>query len=225
VGIQQHQLIFELSKQHSGYVAETSIQGKIWAEGMLVNGLAEGLWKYYALSGELQIAGKYSQGVAVGKWQTFYHTKDQNYTVFLAIQAGDLKQQSSAYHFIRLDSSETAPFRFRITYAVEKDSIQESYYYNKALLSKEIEYVKGLKEGKELSYDTHGNICKEYHFENDQLEGAFWVLQYDQLDPRKYIKIMGTYKADHKITEKHLFYQNKELIKVVSVLKRNRFQK
>lgn len=219
LGISKHQLLLNLDKKHNGYLQERSATGETWAEGRLKNGQPEGPWKYYALSGELQISGSYSEGLAVGKWQTFYHTSDQNYKIFKAIQSGALAYKTSAYHFIGLDSSKDHQFRYQITYSVNQDTMQEFFYHNKLLLAKEIDYFKGLKNGKELSYAVSGDLLKEYNFINDQLEGPFVELRFENKNQGNFIRVKGHYRADRKVSENQYIYQNNQLIQVINTLK------
>lgn len=219
LGISKHQLLFNLDKGHNGYLKERSAMGETWAEGLLKNGQPEGPWKYYALSGELQISGSYSDGLAVGKWQTFYHTSDQNYKIFKAIQFGALAYKTNAYHFIDLDSATYRPFRYQITYSVNQDTIQEYFYYNKLLLAKEIDYFEGAKNGKELTYTTSGDLLKEYNFINDQLEGPFVELKFESKNQGNFIRVKGFYRADRKVSENQYIYQNNQLVRVINTLK------
>lgn len=214
-----HQLLFQIPYQHTGYWVEYSTFGQKWAEGKLEMGLPVGEWKYYSKSGELQIKGCYQEGEEVGTWEYYYHTNDDSYVILHQIITGAYYQKTGSYQVLSLDSNLTGMFRHQVQYLVGEDTLSEYFYYNQRSLSKKVVYQKGWRNGKEERFDEQGDCISMYHFVEGRLEGDFWEWQKLRGQQKRYLKVEGYYKADKKMDERHLYYENKVLLKSREILK------
>ena len=56
----------------SGYIRDYHMSGQLQMEGKFVQGIKTGLFRYYHHNGQLAKTGSYQQGARVGTWQEFY---------------------------------------------------------------------------------------------------------------------------------------------------------
>ncbi|MBL4648499.1 MAG: hypothetical protein JKY03_02125, partial [Aureispira sp.] len=193
--------------------------GKKWAEGHLGNGLPVGAWKYYSQSGELQIKGSYKNGKEVGLWQYYYHTDDDTYSILSQIISGDYYKKTGSYQLLQLDSSSIGTYKNQLSYTVGEDTLTESFYYNTRIISKQVSYQNGWRNGIEKCFNEAGIGISFYQFENDLLEGAYWKIQAIRGAENLYLKVEGSYKKDKKYNERHLYYENDVLSKTKEILR------
>ena len=214
-----HAFLWTIPIQYTGYLVEYTTLGKKWAEGKLENGLPVGAWKYYAKSGELQIKGCYEKGEEVGLWYYYYHTDDNTYAILSQIISGDYYKKTGTYQILQLDSSSIGTYKNELSYTVGKDTLRESFYYNNQLISKQVNYQDGWRNGVEKRFDEVGIDISFYQFKEDALEGTYWEIQTIRGIENGYLKIEGSYKKDKKYDERHLYYENEVLSKTKEILK------
>ncbi|BDS12830.1 toxin-antitoxin system YwqK family antitoxin [Aureispira anguillae] len=217
--IDVHRFLFQIPVHHTGYLVEYSIFGRKWAEGMLKDGLPVGEWKYYSKSGELQIKGHYKAGEEIGEWEYFYHTNDKSYCILDQIITGAYHQKTGTYQLLAMDSSLTGLFKNQIKYIVGADTLVEYFYYNNQLKQKNIGYENGLRHGIEKRFNEQGICISVYQFQQGKLEGSFWELKELRGEKERYLKVEGSYRADKKYDERHLYYENDILARTKEVLK------
>lgn len=214
-----HAFLWEIPVQHTGYLVEYDTSGNKWAEGNLKNGLPVGAWKFYSKSGELQITGSYSGGEEVGLWQYYYHTSDDTYAILSQIISGDYYKKTGSYQLLELDSNGIGLYKNQLRYTVGEDTLTESFHYNARIVSKEVRYQNGWRNGIEKRFNEGGTCISFYQFENDVLEGAYWEIQAIRGAENIYLKVEGSYKEDKKRDERHLYYENNVLSKTKEILK------
>lgn len=217
--MQLHAFLWTIPTQHTGYLVEYSISGKKWAEGVLKDGLPVGEWKYYSKSGELQIKGTYVAGEEQGMWSYYYHTNDDTYLILRKIISGDYYKQTGTYQLLSLDSNQTGMYKKQLRYLVGEDTLKESFYYNASLVSKEVVYQEGWRNGIEKRFDEQGVCISFYQFKEDRLEGDYWEIQPIRGTQNLRLKVEGYYKNDEKYDERHLYYENDVLSKTKEILK------
>jgi antitoxin component YwqK of YwqJK toxin-antitoxin module len=214
-----HAFLWEIPNQHTGYLVEYDTSGNKWAEGKLEKGLPVGTWQYYSKSGELQIKGNYANGEEVGLWQYYYHTDDDTYAILSQIISGDFYKKTGSYQVLELDSSSIGTYKNQLRYTVGEDTITESFYHNNRIVSKQVEYQNGWRNGVEKRFNERGICISFYQFENDLLEGVYWETQVMRGAENLYLKVEGSYKKDKKQNERHLYYENNVLSKTKEILK------
>lgn len=209
----------------TGYKEEQSALGNIWAKGRYHAGKPVGNWMYYALSGELQFQGQYDEsGRRSGTWIHYFHTKDQDYKLFHSIIQSDIKASLPNYQLIKLENETSGAFKFHIIYSVGKDTLSEYFINTKSRIQKKIQYFKGLKDGREETFDEFAECVSSYYFKSGLLDGPF-MEKYKKRNEEEYlIRIEGKYKADKKMNETHIYVDalnaeiRKEVIKEGKVL-------
>jgi antitoxin component YwqK of YwqJK toxin-antitoxin module len=214
-----HAFLWTIPVQHTGYLIEYDTSGNKWAEGNLENGLPVGAWNYYSKSGELQIKGSYQNGEEVGLWQYYYHTDDDTYAILSQIISGDYYKKTGSYELLQLDSNSIGVYKHQLVYTVGEDTLRESFYYNISVLSKQVSYQNGWRNGIEERFNEEGICISVYQFEEDLLEGAYWETQAIRGVKNGHLKVEGYYKKDKKYDERHLYYENKVLSKTKEILK------
>lgn len=214
-----HAFLWTIPVQYTGYLVEYTTFGKKWAEGHLENGLPVGVWNYYSKSGELQIKGSYKNGKEVGLWQYYYHTDDDTYAILSQIISGDYYKKTGSYQLLQFDSSSIGTYRNELSYTVGEDTLTESFYYNTRIISKQVSYQNGWRNGIEKCFNEAGISISFYQFENDALEGSYWKVQAVRGAENQYLKIEGSYKKDKKYNERHLYYENDVLSKTKEILR------
>lgn len=214
-----HAFLWTIPFEHTGYLVEYDTSGKKWAEGNLENGLPVGLWQYYSKSGELQIKGNYENGEETGLWQYYYHTDDDTYAVLSQIISGSYYQETGTYEVLKLDSSSLGRYKNVLLYTVGEDTLTESFYYSTRIVSKQIHYQNGWRNGIEKRFDESGTCISFYQFENDVLEGKYWETQKIRGVENLSLRVEGYYKKDKKQEERHLYYENDILSKTKEILK------
>lgn len=215
----KHAFLYEIPYQHSGPIVEYSSFGRKWVEGQLENGLPVGEWKYYALTGELQIKGNYEKGEEVGSWEYYFHTLDANYRILQEIESGAYFKNTGSYQVITIDTNQTGIFKHQLSYLVESDTISERYYYNKTTLAKKVTFQDGLRNGLELEYNEDGLCLSSYSFSKERLEGPFFKLQSLPAELNTILRVEGVYRNDKKLEEKHLYFDNQELVRTKEIIK------
>lgn len=211
-----HEFLFQIPKNHTGYLVEYSEFGKKWAEGKLENGLPTGEWLFYAKSGELQIKGNYWRGEEMGIWQHFYHTTDETYRILAEIINGNYKKEG--YTLTKIDTCESCVYKYKIHYTININNFTEEFCYNKKQHSKLVEYKDGWRNGKEEKFDENGRCISTYYFKNEILDGQFFEIQPVPGTSNTYLKVQGSYKEDKKDKEIHFYYENEQLINTKIIL-------
>lgn len=214
-----HAFLWTIPVQYTGYLVEYDTSGNKWAEGRLENGLPIGEWKYYSKSGELQIKGSYANGEETGLWYYYYHTDDDTYSILTQIISGAYYKETGAYQLLKLDSSSTGVYKNQLTYTVGEDTLTESFYYKNRIVSKQVRYQNGWRNGIEERFNEQGVCISFYQFEEDLLEGKYWETQAVRGAENVYLKVEGYYKKDKKYDERHLYYENDVLSKTKEILK------
>ncbi|MCH2020836.1 MAG: hypothetical protein MK207_00040 [Saprospiraceae bacterium] len=217
--IQKHQFLFQIPPEHNGYIIEYSKYGRKWAEGELKNGLAVGEWKYFALSGELQIKGFYEAGEEINDWLSFFHTADRDYHILNDIISGIYYTKFNSYKVIKIDTTLKGIYKNQLAYQVGNDTMVEAFFYAKPIVSKKIQFLNGLRHGTEQKYNEKGDCMSSYTFKNGILEGDFFELHNIRTLEKSYLKVEGVYKSDKKLSENHLFFQNKTLIRKKEIIR------
>lgn len=219
IAMKKQDFLFQIPNKHTGYLVEYSSLGHKWAEGRMENGLAIGAWKYYAKSGELQIKGTYALGEETGTWDYFYHTNDKSYYILNQIINGDYYKKTGTYRVVKLDSLGGKKFKYQLVYMVGQDTLVEYFYYKNRLKSKTIKYQNGLRNGKEEQFNEEGICVSFYQFQDNLLEGGFWELRELRGTKKRSLRVEGSYRADQKYHERHLYYENGILARTKEVLK------
>lgn len=217
-----HAFLWTIPVQHTGYLVEYTAFGKKWAEGNLENGLPVGAWKYYSKSGELQIKGTYEKGEEAGLWQYYYHTDDDTYAILNRIISGDFYKKTGSYQLLQLDSSVVGMYKKQLRYTVGKDTLTESFYYNNRMISKQVNYQNGWRNGIEERFNEAGTCISFYQFEDDALDGSYWETQAIRGGGNGYLKVEGSYQKDKKYDERHLYYENKVLSRTKEIMKKGK---
>ncbi len=214
-----HAFLWTIPVQHTGYLVEYDTSGNKWAEGNLENGSPVGAWNYYSKSGELQIKGNYVNGEEVGLWQYYYHTDDDTYAILSQIISGDYYKKTGTYQLLQLDTSLVGIYKNQLVYLVGEDTLRESFYYNTRMISKQVSYKNGWRNGIEERFNEAGICISFYQFEADVLEGTYWETQSIRGAENLSLKVEGYYKKDKKYDERHLYYENNVLSKTKEILK------
>lgn len=214
-----HAFLWTIPVQHTGYLVEYDTAGNKWAEGNLENGLPVGEWHYYSKSGELQIKGSYENGEEMGLWQYYYHTSDDTYLILNEIISGNYYKKTGDYQLLELDSNSIGTYKNKLSYKVGKDTLIEFFCYKNRIVSKQVNYQKGWRNGIEERFNEEGICISFYQFQADVLEGTFWETQAIRGTPNLYLRVEGYYKKDKKHDERHLYYENNVLSKTKEILK------
>lgn len=214
-----HAFLWTIPVEHTGYLVEYDTAGRKWAEGRLENGLPIGEWKYYSRSGELQIKGTYANGEELGLWTYYYHTDDDTYAILSQIISGGYYKKTGTYELLKLDSSSVGTYKNQLIYTVGEDTLTEYFCYNARIISKQVHYQNGWRNGVEERFNEEGVCISFYQFEDDLLEGTYWQTQAIRGTENLYLKVEGYYKQDQKLDERHLYFENDVLSKTKEILK------
>lgn len=213
---QKQAFLHRLNAGHTGSIKEYTPTGQLWATGQLNNGQAEGIWHYYAQTGELQLVAQYKNGQATGTWQHYHHLSDANYKLLQAIIAGEEAQKMAGYQMIALNELDTGRYTKELCYQVGQDTVLELFHFRQAKLARQVSYQEGWRTGAELHFNLSGLPIKYYQFQAGKLEGTFWELY--PLELGSLLKVQGSYQADEKYEEQHLYYKNNQLQRTEIIL-------
>ena len=211
IQIKKNAFLAQIPYQYTGEITEYSPYGKIRAKGYLKEGLAEGKWRYFGWSGELQIEGEYINGEENGLWQYYYHTLDRNYKIIHKIIQGIYYQQTGQYQFVRLDTLKEQTQRFCLYYLLDNQEISEPFYYHQRQLQKSDFFCHGRLHGPSITYDIQGDTMDYFHHNCGQLDGPFYKKLISSEQKNITIIARGYYQRNKKKQEIHFFYENGQL--------------
>lgn len=145
------------------YKVETvmyDINGKKSAEGIYIDQLKDGTWKYYAPNSTLIKVENYSKGIKNGLWQTFSPQSgvlllEENYT------GGKLNGEQKTYFT-------TGELNTRIPYIDgRRNGMSESFFPGEILSTKGM-YYQNHRTGNWDYYDETGKLRKSTEYEKDR---------------------------------------------------------
>lgn len=183
---------------------EYSRYGQVWARGYYKEGIPHHSWRYYAYSGELKIKAQYAKGLRSSQWNTYSHTKDEEYKILQEIITGVYAQKWNDYEVLGIDTSMEGDFRYTLRYLVKGDTLVERFYYNQPYLTQHRFYSEGKKNGLENSFKEDGVAYRTYTFKNGRLHGAYSeTLSWAE---GTYVEVKGRYIEDKREEEIHYYY-------------------
>ena len=177
-----------------------SQKGTVWmqgtvkqGEGKLVNGFAEGWWKYYQPNGLIAAEGNYIKGEMDGKWTTYvavdrYEKQlgaqqvDADKKLFVAsfnYKLSDITHYKSGKkhgEFIEYDPNTSKITRI-INFVNDEAHGLSINYYPSGLIEREANYQKNEQHGISRAYYTNGGLMYEGNF-TEGIGGEFKV--YDE---------------------------------------------
>jgi len=193
-------LLKEKGELFNGKLELVYDDGSIQSEGIVENGLKEGVWKTYSKTGLLESTEEIKKGKLDGKYREFY----ENGNLKLEIDFVKGKQDGKFKLFY-----ETGELQIE---GIMKDNIHHGDYklfYKSGKLHQEVNYINNLMEGKRLEYYESGNLKTEAEYFNGELNGkTVYYFENGKIESE------GEYKNDKKEGEWKVYYENTGELKI-----------
>ena len=211
----RHNILKEIKKNPDGRIVEyNNATGEKWAEGNLENGEPVGEWLYYEITGELKEKGKYKKGKRHGKWRTYFVTDARFYSSFEAIRIGragrfklvshkEVKNPKSlyVYEMVYIDLGQNDK-----EYTVE-------YLYKNPIPEQVMKYKKGMANGKQKTYNDHGELVGFQTFKDNKLDGKSRYMQVRMINGVENKTIFESlYQHGYLYSETVYYFENGKLV-------------
>lgn len=149
--------------------------GVVSSEGLLVDGLPEGLWKTYFESGQLKTIGERRQNKLEGKW--FFYRENGNLERVINY-TNDVKNG--------LEEVYSTEGILTVGYHYENDKKNGTalHYFSDGSISKELEFIEGKENGKGVEYGTDGRIITFLTYKSGFLRSQEKVNRYSSKGER-----------------------------------------
>lgn len=218
-----YNLYIDLTRLFLGGIINTKIEDLVLLkEGSYFEGLENGYWKYYDISGALRREGSFSNGQQTGEWR-YYYTKWTNdkgeslpYSNKLFLEEnyllGKLNGKSKRYSY--LDEE-----KFLCSDIYENRSSFDTcskFIYTKALETSF--YKNGKLNGPYELKDSLNNIVVSGSFKNDKKDGE-WIQRYTTQDisgESYYYYQKGSYADDEREGKWTQYFQEGEIVKTIN---------
>ncbi|MFT5832509.1 MAG: antitoxin component YwqK of YwqJK toxin-antitoxin module [Cognaticolwellia sp.] len=220
----RHNILKEIKENPNRNIIEyNKINGEVWAEGSLENGEPVGEWNYYEITGELKEKGKYKKGNRHGKWRTYFVTDARFYSSFEAIRIGRAGRFKLVSHEKVKDPKSL--YVYEIVYIDLGQSNKEysvQYLYKNPVEQQVMKFKNGLANGKQKSYNDHGQLVGFQTFKKNKLDGKSRYIQIRIInDVESKTVIESLYKNGSVYTETVYYFENNKLVEADQTVRPN----